>query len=99
MTSSPARDPNMLIAQALNQALAGEKKNIPTWNGQPGTLRSWLKLLALWEHESQLPLERRGVKLLQSFVEGSGATSHSRYNPYAHPFESTGVQCSAECHL
>jgi hypothetical protein len=38
MTSSPARDPNMLIAQALNQALAGEKKNIPTWNGQPGTL-------------------------------------------------------------
>ena len=71
MTSSPARDPNMLIAQALNQALAGEKKNIPTWNGQPGTLRGWLKLLALWEHESQLPLERRGVKLLQSFVEGS----------------------------
>ena len=28
-------------------------------------------MLALWEHESQMPLERRGVKLLQSFAEGS----------------------------
>ena len=67
---SPAQS-NQLVAQALNQALTGEKKNIPVWNGQPSTLRSWLKLLALWEHESQMPMERRGVKLLQSFAEGS----------------------------
>ena len=60
-----------LIAQALNQALTGERKPIPTWSGSASTLRSWLKLLALWEYESQVPPDRRGVKLLQSFPEGS----------------------------
>ena len=69
-STNPAQS-NQLIAQALNQALTGEKKNIPVWNGSPSTLRSWLKLLALWEHESQMPMEKRGVKLLQSFAEGS----------------------------
>lgn len=46
------RDPNALIAQALNQALTGERKNIPSWNGSANTLRSWLKLLSLWEYET-----------------------------------------------
>ena len=63
--------PDLLIAQALNQALVGERKNIPVWNGSPSTLRSWLKLLALWEYESQVPADKRGIKLLQSFPEGS----------------------------
>ena len=65
------RDPNALIAQALNQALTGERKNIPSWNGSANTLRSWLKLLALWEYETQIPMDKRGVKLLQSFPEDS----------------------------
>ncbi|CAJ1455174.1 unnamed protein product, partial [Effrenium voratum] len=60
-----------LIAQALSQALSGEKRPIPCWNGATTTLRSWLKLLALWEHESQIPQDKRGIKLLQSFPEGS----------------------------
>ena len=62
---------DQLIAQALSQALTGERRAIPTWNGAAATLRSWLKLLALWEFESQVPLEKRGIKLLQSFQEGS----------------------------
>ena len=70
MPSNPAHS-NQILSQALHQALTGEKRSIPVWNGHPSTLRSWLKLLALWEHESQMPLERRGVKLLQSFAEGS----------------------------
>lgn len=65
------RDPNALIAQALNQALTGERKNIPSWNGSANTLRSWLKLLSLWEYETQIPMDKRGVKLLQSFSEDS----------------------------
>ncbi|CAJ1353908.1 unnamed protein product [Effrenium voratum] len=60
-----------LIAQALSRALSGEKRPIPCWNGATTTLRSWLKLLALWEHESQIPQDKRGIKLLQSFPEGS----------------------------
>ena len=67
--SSP--QPDVLIAQALNQALIGDKKGVPIWNGNASSLRSWLKLLALWEFESQVPIEKRGVKLLQSFPEGS----------------------------
>ena len=63
--------PDLMIAQALNQALVGERKSISSWNGSAATLRSWLKLLALWEFESQIPLDKRGVKLLQSFPEGS----------------------------
>ena len=70
-TPTTARDPNVLIAQALNQALTGEKKNIPTWNGNADTLRPWLKLLALWEYETHTPLDKRGIKLLQSFPENS----------------------------
>ena len=65
------RDSNALIAQALNQALTGERKNIPSWNGSANTLRSWLKLLSLWEYETQIPMDKRGVKLLQSFPEDS----------------------------
>ena len=30
-----------------------------------------MKLLALWEFESQIPWDKRGIKLLQSFPEGS----------------------------
>ena len=62
---------NAVIAQALSQALSGEKRPIPCWNGATTPLRSWLKLLALWEHESQIPQDKRGIKLLQSFPEGS----------------------------
>ncbi|CAJ1366263.1 unnamed protein product [Effrenium voratum] len=56
---------------ALSQSLSGKKRPIPCLNGATTTLRSWLKLLALWEHESQIPQDKRGIKLLQSFPEGS----------------------------
>lgn len=70
-TPSQPKTPDQMIAQALNQALVGERKPVPTWTGTPSTLRSWLKMLSLWEFESQVPLEKRGIKLLQSFPEGS----------------------------
>ena len=53
------------------QAISGEKKAIPGWSGQPGTMRSWLKLLAYWETETTVPKERWGLRLYQSFPEGS----------------------------
>ena len=53
------------------QAIAGEKRPIPTWTGQPNTLRSWLKLLAYWEVETTVPREKWGLRLFQSFPEGS----------------------------
>ena len=52
-------------------ALTGEKKSIPSWSGQPNTLRSWLKLLACWEAETTVPKEKWGLRLYQSFPEGS----------------------------
>ena len=52
-------------------AMMGESKNIPSWNGMPNTLRSWLKMLACWEAETTLPRERWGMKLYQSFPETS----------------------------
>ena len=61
------QSPDQLIASALHQALAGEKRAIPSWNGSPSTLRSWLKLLAVWEFESTVPMDKREIKLLQSF--------------------------------
>ena len=53
------------------QAITGERKSIPGWNGQPGTLRSWLKLLAYWETETTLSRDKWGLRLYQSFPEGS----------------------------
>ena len=53
------------------QAITGERKSIPSWNGQPGTLRSWLKLLAYWESETTLAPDKWGLRLYQSFPEGS----------------------------
>ncbi|CAE7294085.1 unnamed protein product, partial [Symbiodinium necroappetens] len=50
---------------------ACERKNIPSWSGQPGTLRSWLKLLACWEAETTLHREKWGLRLYQSFPENS----------------------------
>ena len=52
-------------------AITGERKQIPGWNGQPNTFRSWLKLLALWEAETTLSRERWGLRLYQSFPENS----------------------------
>eukprot|EP00913_Durusdinium_trenchii_P021790 g20473.t1 len=66
-----SQTPEQLIANAVNQALTGERRPLPSWNGSPSTLRSWLKLLALWEYEPNVPMEKRGIKLLQSFPEGS----------------------------
>ena len=53
------------------QAITGEKKSIPGWSGQPGTMRSWLKLLAYWETETTVSKDRWGLRLYQSFPEGS----------------------------
>ena len=54
----PARTAvNLDQGERFIQAISGEKRPLPTWNGQPATMRSWLKLLAYWEIESTVPRE------------------------------------------
>ncbi|CAE7204904.1 unnamed protein product, partial [Symbiodinium pilosum] len=68
----PARTAvNLDQGERFIQAISGEKRPLPTWNGQPATMRSWLKLLAYWEIESTVPREKWGLRLYQSFPEGS----------------------------
>ena len=68
--AGPPPDQNEVVRSLIN-ALSGEKKTIPSWNGSPATLRSWLKLLAFWEAENTTPKSRWGLKLYQSFPENS----------------------------
>ncbi|CAE7808261.1 GIP, partial [Symbiodinium sp. CCMP2456] len=58
-------------AERFIAALSGEKRSIPTWSGQPGSLRTWLKLLAHWESETTTPKHKWGIRLYQSFAESS----------------------------
>ena len=58
-------------AERFIAALTQERRSIPTWQGQPGTLRTWLKLLAHWESETSVPKEKWGIRLYQSFQENS----------------------------
>ena len=58
------------MMKALIAALSGDRKLIPSWNGNVETLRAWLQL-SLWELDNNLPKSRWGLKLMQSFAEGS----------------------------
>ncbi|CAE7532362.1 unnamed protein product [Symbiodinium natans] len=59
-------------AERFIAAIIGEKRSIPSWSGQPNTLRSWLKLLlAHWESETTVLKEKWGIRLYQSFPENS----------------------------
>ena len=60
-------------AERFIAALTGDRRAIPTWNGQPNTLRAWLKMLAYWEIDNPLPKVKWGVKLYQSLHESSEA--------------------------
>ena len=68
--STPAQQ-NELMLKALTAALSGDKKSIPTWNGSVETLRPWLRQLSYWELDNNVPKTRWGIKLLQSFTDGS----------------------------
>ncbi|CAK8993884.1 unnamed protein product [Durusdinium trenchii] len=59
------------MLKALTAALSGDKKSIPTWNGSVETLRPWLRQLSYWELDNNVPKTRWGIKLLQSFTDGS----------------------------
>ena len=58
------------MMKALIAALSGDRKLLPSWNGNVETLRAWLQL-SLWELDNNLPKSRWGLKLMQSFAEGS----------------------------
>ena len=60
-------------AERFIAALTGDRRSIPTWNGQPNTLRTWLKMLAYWEIDNPLPRVKWGIKLYQSLQEDSEA--------------------------
>eukprot|EP00435_Cladocopium_sp_Y103_P020466 s1075_g5.t1 len=59
------------MMKALVAALSGDRKLLPGWNGNVETLHGWLRQLSLWELDNNLPKNRWGLKLLQSFSEGS----------------------------
>eukprot|EP00439_Symbiodinium_sp_Y106_P042840 s243_g5.t1 len=59
------------ILKALTLAVSGERKTIPTWGGNPTTLRSWLRQLAYWEVDNSVQPQRWGIKLFQALNEGS----------------------------
>ncbi|CAE7267989.1 unnamed protein product [Symbiodinium sp. CCMP2592] len=59
------------IVKALTMAVSGERKVCPSWSGSTATLRAWLRQLSFWEIDNQIPRKRWGVKLFQSFPEGS----------------------------
>ena len=67
-TSESSQD---TLLRALQIAITGEKKHPPTWSGSVDSLRQWLKALALWEMDNHLPRAKWGLRLLQSFSEGS----------------------------
>ena len=75
------RQPQLDQGERFIQAITGEKKNIPSWSGQPNTMRSWLKLLAYWESETSLPRDRWGLRLYQGY--GMILTAlMAKYRPY-----------------
>ena len=67
-TSESSQD---TLLRALQIAITGEKKHPPTWSGSVDSLRQWLKALALWEMDNHLPKAKWGLRLLQSFSDGS----------------------------
>ncbi|CAK9082163.1 Leucyl/phenylalanyl-tRNA--protein transferase, partial [Durusdinium trenchii] len=72
VTAPPVQqDSNEVMLRALAAALSGDKKSLPQWNGNVESLRPWLRSLSLWELDNHLPKQRWGLKLLQSFPEGS----------------------------
>ena len=94
----PARTAtNLDQGERFIQAISGEKRPLPKWNGQPATMRSWLKLLAYGEIESTGPKEKWGLRLYQSFPENSQAQADRRSNWYAGPLECGRLQLGLEC--
>ena len=62
--------PDLLIAQALNQAVVGDKKGIPVWNQALCAAGSNFWRFGCMKARFR-PADKRGIKLLQSFPEGS----------------------------
>eukprot|EP00913_Durusdinium_trenchii_P026605 g24961.t1 len=56
-------DPQETMLKALTAALSGDRKSLPTWNGDVATLRP------LWEMDNNLPKQKWGLKLLQAFAD------------------------------
>ena len=69
--SSDGMNNQETMMKALVAAISGDRKMLPSWNGGVETLRGWLKQLSLWELDNNLPKSRWGLKLLQSFSDGS----------------------------
>ena len=44
---------------------AGDKdrEDVPTWDGSPGTWRTWLRRVDLWVESTNVPIAKRGAKL------------------------------------
>ena len=69
--AASSQDNNTVVLKALTAALTGDRKPLPSWPGNPESLRSWMCQLSLWELDNNTPKERWGLKIMQSFPEGS----------------------------
>ena len=72
---------NAAIASALHQL--GEKKPIPTWNGNAETLRSWLKVFSLVGVRNNTAYEQKGNPFTAKFSGEFSAEKDCRYSAYA----------------
>ena len=60
---------NEQLMAKLVDAMSGDRKaTMPSWDGSPMGLRTWLKQLSFWEAETGAPKEKWGVKLYQSLT-------------------------------
>ena len=63
--AAPSTVTNELLQ--LVEAVSGERKTaIPSWDGSPGGLRSWLKALSFWESDNGTNKAKWGIKLYQN---------------------------------
>ena len=60
---------NEQLMAKLVDAMSGDRKaTMPSWDGSPMGLRTWLKQLSFWEAETGAPKEKWGVNLYQSLT-------------------------------
>ena len=65
--AAPTTVTNELLLSKLVEAVSGERRTaIPSWDGSPSGLRSWLKALSFWESDNGTNRTKWGIKLYQS---------------------------------
>ena len=89
----------------LVDAVTGDRKaSMPTWDGSPAGLRSWLKQLSFWEAETGAPREKWGMKLLQSLTgearrSADVVDAHTLMSPHGYGAILTNLMAKYQAYL